>query len=209
MKSCDALLCEDTRTSGRLLKHYEISRPLQAYHAHNEHKVLTAVINRLQAGETLGVLTDAGTPGISDPGFLLVRACVAHGVAVECLPGPTAFVPALVCSGLPSDRFTFEGFLPQKKGRQNRLLQLLQSDCTVVLYESPYRVVKLLQQLADAGAGERAVCASREVSKMFEEHIRGTVAEVLRHFTAHEPRGEFVVCLAPAGFAYELPTSEG
>ena len=198
LKSCDTVLAEDTRTTGKLLRHFGVDAPLKSFHQHNEHRSLEAILSQLKAGSTFALCSDAGTPGISDPGFLLVRACVEAGVDVECLPGATAFVPALVLSGLPCDRFYFEGFLPHKKGRQKRLTALIEMPCTVVLYESPHRVIKLLDQLRDLGAGERQVALSRELSKLHEETLRGTVEELLEHLQAHPPRGEYVVVLGAA-----------
>ena len=198
LKSCDTVLAEDTRTTGKLLRHFGVDAPLTSLHQHNEHRSLEVILSQLKAGSTFALCSDAGTPGISDPGFLLVRACVEAGVDVECLPGATAFVPALVLSGLPCDRFYFEGFLPHKKGRQKRLTALIEMPCTVVLYESPHRVIKLLDQLRDLGAGERQVALSRELSKLHEETLRGTVEELLEHLQAHPPRGEYVVVLGAA-----------
>ncbi|MDG1674520.1 MAG: 16S rRNA (cytidine(1402)-2'-O)-methyltransferase [Flavobacteriales bacterium] len=189
------VLAEDTRTTGKLLRHFGIETPLRSFHQHNEHRALEGVVSQLQGGVTLALCSDAGTPGISDPGFLLVRACVDAGVAVECLPGATAFVPALVTSGLPCDRFYFEGFLPHKKGRQKRLTFLLDMPCTVVMYESPHRVAKLLDQLHDLGAEDRPVALCREISKLHEETLRGTVSELKAHLAEHAPRGEYVVVL--------------
>ncbi|NLT02460.1 MAG: 16S rRNA (cytidine(1402)-2'-O)-methyltransferase [Bacteroidales bacterium] len=196
LKSCDVILAEDTRTTGVLLKHYGITTPMLSHHKFNEHKTVENLVKRLQGGESMALVSDAGTPCISDPGFLLVRQCVAEGVTVECLPGATAMVPALVVSGLPSDRFHFEGFLPVKKGRQTRLKQLAVLPVTVVLYESPYRVLKTLTQLAEFFGAERQASASREISKHFEETVRGSLSELVDHFTAHEPRGEFVLVIA-------------
>ena len=198
LKSCDTVLAEDTRTTGKLLRHFGVDAPLKSFHQHNEHRSREVILSQLKAGSTFALCSDAGTPGISDPGFLLVRACVEAGVDVECLPGATAFVPALVLSGLPCDRFYFEGFLPHKKGRQKRLTALIEMPCTVVLYESPHRVIKLLDQLRDLGAGERQVALSRELSKLHEETLRGTVEELLEHLQAHPPRGEYVVVLGAA-----------
>lgn len=195
LKEVDLVLAEDTRTTKRLLQHYSIDTPMRAFHQHNEHKVLDRVVDELLAGSSIAQVSDAGTPGISDPGFLLVRECVAKGVEVECIPGATAFVPALVVSGLPLDRFQYEGFLPQKKGRQTRLELLAQNDLTTVLYESPHRMVKLLGQLIEYCGEERHVSVSREITKLHEETVRGSLREVLSHFEANEPRGEFVVVL--------------
>lgn len=196
LKSVSLVLAEDTRTSSKLLRHYEIDTPLKAFHQHNEHKVLERVIEEILSGTEMALVTDAGTPGISDPGFLLVRACIENGIKVECLPGATAVIPALAVSGLPLDRFYFEGFLPHKKGRQKRLEALTSSNATSVLYESPHRIVKLLEQLVAIAGPERMVSVSREISKMHEETVRGTTSEVLHHFQANAPRGEFVVVVA-------------
>ena len=187
------MLAEDTRTSGNLLKHFEIKNSLQAHHKFNEHKSLESVIHRLKAGQTVALVSDAGTPGISDPGFLVARECARQGIEVECLPGATAFVPALVASGLPCDRFCFEGFLPQKKGRLTRLKALAEETRTMVFYESPYRVLKSLTQFVEVFGPERQASVSREISKLHEETVRGTLAELVAHFTEHEPRGEFVL----------------
>lgn len=195
LQACDLILSEDTRTTGKLCRHFGIDTPTKAFHQHNEHKAVQGLTQAMVMGATYALCSDAGTPGISDPGFLLTRACVDANVPVECLPGATAFVPALVVSGLPCDRFYFEGFLPHKKGRQKRLEWLLSMPCTVVLYESPHRVVKLLNQIAELGGEKRAVSLSRELSKLHEETVRGTVAEVLAHLEAHAPRGEYVVVL--------------
>ncbi|MGB3524818.1 MAG: 16S rRNA (cytidine(1402)-2'-O)-methyltransferase [Flavobacteriales bacterium] len=194
----DAVIAEDTRVSGRLLQHYGISRPLIAFHAHNEHQVTDRLVQRLVAGERFALITDAGTPGISDPGFLLVRAAVKAGVAVETLPGPTAFVPALVNSGLPCDRFTFEGFLPVKKGRRTRIAELLEERRTMVFYESPHRIIRTLRELGEAFGADRAASISREITKLHEETLRGSLAELAEHFEQHAPKGEFVLCVAGA-----------
>lgn len=196
LKEADLVLAEDTRTSGVLLKHYEISNHLLSHHKFNEHGTSAGIVQRLLGGETVALISDAGTPGISDPGFFLVREAVAAGIKVECLPGATAFVPALVSSGLPCDRFTFEGFLPQKKGRQSRLAALAEEPRTMVFYESPHRLLKLLMQMGDTFGKERRACVCREISKMHEECIRGTLDELSAHFTATEPRGEIVVVVA-------------
>ena len=195
LKEADLILAEDTRTSSVLLKHYDIHRPLQSYHKFNEHKAVDALVERLKGGETMALVSDAGTPGISDPGFLLARECVRAGVEVQCLPGATAFVPALVASGLPCDKFVFEGFLPQKKGRMTRLQQLSTEDRTIVLYESPYRVVKTLEQLAEVMDPDRQVAVCREISKVHEQTVRGTLSEALAHFREHAPKGEFVIII--------------
>ena len=196
LKEADLILAEDTRTSGILLKHFDIKNQLMSHHKFNEHGTSAAIVERLKAGQTIALISDAGTPGISDPGFFLVREAVAAGITVQCLPGATAFVPAIVSSGLPDDRFCFEGFLPQKKGRQTRLLSLLDEERTMIFYESPYRVVKTLQQLAEVFGSDRQVSCCREISKVHEESVRGTLAEVTAHFQQTEPRGEFVIVVA-------------
>ncbi len=196
LKEADLVLAEDTRTSAILLKHFEIKNQLMSHHKFNEHGTSAGIVERLRAGATIALISDAGTPGISDPGFYLVREAVNAGVEVQCLPGATAMIPALVSSGLPCDRFCFEGFLPQKKGRQSRIKALADEQRTMVFYESPYRVVKLLEQLAEVFGNERRVSACREISKVHEESVRGTLAEVIAHFKEHEPRGEFVVVVA-------------
>ena len=196
LKEADLVLAEDTRTSGMLLKHYGISNHLMSHHKFNEHGTSAAVVQRLLSGETVALVSDAGTPGISDPGFFLVREAVRAGVEVQCLPGPTAFVPALVASGLPCDRFVFEGFLPQKKGRQSRIKALAGEVRTMVFYESPYRLCKLLGQLAEVFGCGRAACVCREISKVHEESVRGTLSELAAHFEATPPRGEIVVVVA-------------
>lgn len=193
LKEADAILAEDTRTSGVLLKHFGISRPLWKYHQHNEHQVLQHLVDEMKGGKTLALITDAGTPGISDPGFLLVRACIKEGVPVECLPGPTAFVPALVDSGFPINRFVFEGFLPLKKGRQTLLNQLKEEERAIVFYESPHRLVKTLKELRNYFGDAREVCVCRELSKKFEEHKIGTLPELQAYYEAHPPKGEIVV----------------
>ena len=195
LKEVDLILAEDTRTSSVLLKHFEIKKPMMSHHKFNEHKTIEGVVARLQAGENIALISDAGTPGISDPGFLVVRECVRHGIDVQCLPGATAFVPALVSSGLPNDRFCFEGFLPQKKGRMTRLITLQSEVRTMIFYESPYRLVKTLTQFSEYFGAEREVAVCREISKLHEECVRGTLAEVIEHFKANEPRGEIVVIL--------------
>lgn len=196
LQEADLILAEDTRTSGILLKHLKISKPLQSYHIHNEHKAVAAIVEKIEKGQKVVLVSDAGTPAISDPGFLLVRECLRAGLEVECLPGPTAFVPALVNSGLPCDSFTFEGFLPQKKGRQTKIESLRGQTRTMVFYESPYRVVKALEQFIEVFGPERKAAVSRELSKMFEETVRGSLAEVLAHFKKVEPKGEFVLVVA-------------
>lgn len=193
LKEVDVVLAEDTRTSGKLLKHFDISTPLQSHHMHNEHKQVEALVQKLKGGATYALISDAGTPAISDPGFLLTRACVENHIGVECLPGATAFVPALVNSGLPNDRFVFEGFLPIKKGRQTRLQQLAEESRTMVFYESPHKLLKTLAQFVEYFGEDRPVSVSRELTKLYEETVRGTLAEVLRHFTEKPPKGEFVV----------------
>ena len=195
LKEVDVVLAEDTRTSGILLKHFDIKNQLLSHHKFNEHGTAAGVVSRLLAGENIALISDAGTPGISDPGFFLVREAVKAGVEVQCLPGATAFVPALVSSGLPCDRFVFEGFLPQKKGRQTKIQSLADEERTMVFYESPYRVVKTLEQFAEAFGGDRPVSVCREISKVHEESVRGTLTEVIAHFKEHEPRGEFVIVL--------------
>ena len=196
LKEVDVVLAEDTRTSGLLLKHYDIKATLVSHHKFNEHQTAEQFAARMAAGETMALVSDAGTPAISDPGFMLVRACVEKGVTVQCLPGATAFVPALVASGLPCDKFCFEGFLPQKKGRKSRIEALAEEERTMIFYESPYRVVKLLEQLAEAFGPERRCSCCREISKIHEESVRGTLEEVRQHFVTTEPRGEFVVVVA-------------
>lgn len=195
LKESDFILAEDTRTSGKLMKHLEISKPLLAFHAHNEHKALENTVAKIQAAGSVALISDAGTPGISDPGFLLVRACIEAGVKVECLPGPTAIVPALVASGLACDRFIFEGFLPHKKGRQTKLLEIAEEERTVVLYESPHRLAKCMAQVAEFISPDRKVCVVREISKMFETYHRGTASELTEYFEQNPPRGEIVVII--------------
>ena len=196
LKEADLILAEDTRTSGILLKHYEIKNTLLSHHKFNEHGTSAGIVNRLLAGENVALISDAGTPGISDPGFFLVREAVRAGVEVQCLPGATAFVPALVASGLPCDRFAFEGFLPQKKGRQTKLQSLVGEERTMIFYESPYRLLKTLQQFAEVYGEERQVSVCREISKIHEESVRGSLAEVIAHFKEKEPKGEIVIILA-------------
>lgn len=196
LKAVDLVLAEDTRTSGILLKHYAIAKPLQSFHNFNEHKVLNMLIERMQQGETMALVSDAGTPGISDPGFLIVRECVKAGLRVECLPGPTAFVPALVKSGLPMDRFVFEGFLPHKKGRQTMLKKLAEEERTMIFYESPYRLLKTLEQLKEYLGSDRQASVSRELTKMFEETVNGTLEDILRHFSVKEVKGEIVIVVS-------------
>lgn len=196
LKTVAVVLAEDTRTSGNLLRHFEISTSLRPFHAHNEHKVLERVLDELASGVEMALVSDAGTPGISDPGFLLVRACIERGITVECLPGATSIIPAVVVSGMPCDRFAYEGFLPHKKGRQTRLKALASEPRTVVMLESPHRVLRLLGELAEHCGDDRRVSVSREISKRYEETVRGSLAEVKAHFTEHPPKGEFVVVLA-------------
>lgn len=196
LQEADLILAEDTRTSGKLMKHFEITTPMQAHHMHNEHKTIEAAIRKLKAGTTIALVSDAGTPAISDPGFLLTRACLEQQIPVECLPGATAFVPALVNSGLPNDRFVFEGFLPVKKGRQTRLKILATETRTMVFYESPHKLLKTLGHFAEYFGEDRQVSVSRELSKMYEETIRGSLNEVITHFNEKAPKGEFVVVVA-------------
>lgn len=195
LKEADLILAEDTRTSGILLKHYEIKNAMQSHHKFNEHQTVESIANRIKGGQTVALISDAGTPGISDPGFLVVRECVRNGIEVQCLPGATAFVPALVSSGLPDERFCFEGFLPQKKGRMTRLNALKEETRTMIFYESPYRLLKTLTQFAEVFGAERPVSVCREISKIHEESVRGTLQEVIAHFTETEPRGEIVIIL--------------
>lgn len=196
LKEADLILAEDTRTSGILLKHFEIKNAMQSHHKFNEHKTVESVVDRIKGGETVALISDAGTPGISDPGFLVVRECVRNNIEVQCLPGATAFVPALVASGLPNEKFCFEGFLPQKKGRMTRLKVLSEERRTMVFYESPHRLVKALTQFAEHFGPERQASVSREISKIYEETVRGTLVELIEHFTANEPRGEIVIVVA-------------
>ena len=198
LKEVDLVLAEDTRTSGILLKHFDIKNQLLSHHKFNEHGTSASIVSRLLAGENVALISDAGTPGISDPGFFLVREAVRAGVEVQCLPGATAFVPALVSSGLPCDRFAFEGFLPQKKGRKTKLESLRDEQRTMVFYESPYRLVKTLQQFAELFGADRPVSVCREISKIHEESVRGMLSEVIAHFTEHEPKGEIVIVLGGA-----------
>ena len=193
LNEVDLILAEDTRTTSVLLKHFDIHTPMSSHHKFNEHKTVEQVVSRIQQGTTVALVSDAGTPAISDPGFLLVRACVAHDVDVECLPGATAFVPALVNSGLPNDRFCFEGFLPQKKGRQTKFKELAVEERTMIFYESPFRIIKTLEQMAEYWGAERKASVSREISKKFEETVRGTLSELIVHLTENPPKGEFVM----------------
>lgn len=196
LQEADLILAEDTRTSGFLLKHFEIKTPMQSHHKFNEHKTIDSIIQRLRSGQIIALISDAGTPAISDPGFLVVRACVENDIEVECLPGATAFVPALVTSGLPNDRFCFEGFLPQKKGRQTKINALATEIRTMIFYESPFRLVKTLSQLAAVFGNERKASVSREISKFHEETKRGTLEELVQHFTENTPKGEIVLIVA-------------
>ena len=196
LKEVDLILAEDTRTSGKLLKHFDIDTPLQSHHMHNEHKTVEGIINKLKSGTTMALISDAGTPAISDPGFLLTRACIENNVEVECLPGATAFVPALVNSGLPNDRFVFEGFLPIKKGRQTRLIALQEETRTMVFYESPHKLLKTLGHFSEYFGVDRPVSISRELTKMYEETIRGTLGEAISHFETKPPKGEFVIVVS-------------
>ncbi|NAS31017.1 16S rRNA (cytidine(1402)-2'-O)-methyltransferase [Flavobacteriaceae bacterium R38] len=193
LKEVDLILAEDTRTSGKLLKHFDISTPMQSHHMHNEHKTVEAIVKRIKAGETIALISDAGTPAISDPGFLLTRNCIENNIEVECLPGATAFVPALVNSGLPNDKFVFEGFLPVKKGRQTRLILLEQETRTIIFYESPHKLVKTLGDFEQYFGSNRLVSVSRELTKLYEETIRGTVTEVKQYFEKKPPKGEIVI----------------
>jgi 16S rRNA (cytidine1402-2'-O)-methyltransferase len=199
LKQVDVILAEDTRTSSVLLNHFQISKPVWSYHMHNEHKVLDRLIEEMQSGKTIALITDAGTPAISDPGFLLIRACIQHEIPVECLPGATAFVPALVDSGFPINRFVYEGFLPLKKGRHTMLTQWQSEDRTIVFYESPHRLVKCLKELATYLGEEREVCVCRELSKKFEEHKHGKALDVAAYYEAHPPKGEIVIVLKGKG----------
>ena len=195
LSQVELILCEDTRISQKLLKHYNIDTPTKSYHMHNEHRTVDRLVEQLQQGMSMALISDAGTPAISDPGFLLVRACLESGVKVTSLPGPTALVPALVQSGFPTDRFVFEGFLPHKKGRMSRLSQLAEETKTIVLYESPHRILKTLAQCAQVMGPDRQASISRELTKAFEETVRGTLEELEAHFTAHTPKGEFVLVI--------------
>ncbi|GHT65571.1 ribosomal RNA small subunit methyltransferase I [Bacteroidia bacterium] len=196
LKEVAVILAEDTRTTGFLLKHFDIKNKMLSHHKFNEHQTVEGIVSRIKNDESIALVSDAGTPGISDPGFLLVRECVSQGIEVECLPGATAFVPALVDSGLPTDRFVFEGFLPQKKGRQTRLKELTEETRTMIFYESPFRIVKMLTQLSEYLGTERKASVSREISKLHEQTVHGTLTELVNHFTQNEPRGEFVVVVA-------------
>ena len=196
LQQADVILCEDTRTSSKLLQHYNIHKPLSPYHQHNEHKILTHITDQLSAGKTMALITDAGTPGISDPGFLLVRECVRNNIKVESLPGATAFVPALVNSGLPANRFVFEGFIPLKKGRQTLFKQLAEEERTIIFYESPMRLLKTLQECIQYFGAERQCCISRELTKLFEENYRGTLQQAHDHFSQKTIKGEIVMVIA-------------
>jgi 16S rRNA (cytidine1402-2'-O)-methyltransferase len=196
LKECDYILAEDTRETRKLLAHYSIDKPVSSYHQNNEHAILDGVVEKIKSLESVALVTDAGTPAISDPGFLLVRECIKHEIEVECLPGATAFVPALVVSGLPCEQFEYIGFLPHKKGRETRFKAIAASEQTTVMYESPHRLLKTLEQLVQFCGPERSMSVSREISKKFEETVRGTTTEVLAHFKQHEPRGEFVIVVA-------------
>ena len=193
LKEVDLILAEDTRTSGKLLKHFEINTHMQSHHMHNEHKTVDSIVKRIQSGESVAIISDAGTPAISDPGFLLTRACIENNIDVECLPGATAFVPALVNSGLPNDKFIFEGFLPVKKGRQTRLKLLAEETRTIIFYESPHKLIKTLTDFVSYFGEDRPVSVSRELTKLFEETIRGTAKEVLSYYEAKPPKGEIVI----------------
>jgi len=193
LNEVDLILAEDTRNSGKLLKHFEITTQMQSHHMHNEHKTVDGIVRRINNGESIALISDAGTPAISDPGFLITRACVEAGIEVDCLPGATAFVPALVNSGLPNNKFVFEGFLPVKKGRQTRLQLLAEETRTIIIYESPHKLLKTLTQFVDYFGEERQVSVSREITKLHEETIRGTAVEVLKHYTAKPPKGEIVI----------------
>lgn len=196
LSECDVIFAEDTRVTKKLLNHLVINKPILPFHAHNEHKFLQSSIDRIKSNALTVLVSDAGTPGISDPGFLLARECVNQGIDIECLPGPTAFVPALVASGFPCDKFVFEGFLPHKKGRQTRLLKLAEEDRTIVLYESPHRLVKCLGQIEEFFGAERAICVVREISKLYEEYKRGTATEVKNYYEKNPPKGEIVILVA-------------
>jgi 16S rRNA (cytidine1402-2'-O)-methyltransferase len=196
LKEVDLILAEDTRTSGKLLKHFDINTPSQSHHMHNEHKTIDAIIQKLNSGMTIALISDAGTPAISDPGFLLTRACIENNIEVDCLPGATAFVPALVNSGLPNDKFVFEGFLPVKKGRQTRLKLLAEEARTMIFYESPHKLIKTLTHFCEYFGEDRQLSVSRELTKLYEETIRGAAKEVLEHYTNKPPKGEIVIVVA-------------
>lgn len=203
LREADLILAEDTRTSGKLLKHFEISTHMHSHHMHNEHKTVEHIVARLKSGETIALISDAGTPAISDPGFLLTRTCIENNIEVECLPGATAFVPALVNSGLPNDKFVFEGFLPEKKGRQTRFLELAEETRTMILYVSPHKLLKTLSEFITYFGAERQICVCRELSKLHEENVRGTAQQVMAHFEKTAPRGEIVVVVAGKATAKE------
>ncbi|GAB5417379.1 MAG: 16S rRNA (cytidine(1402)-2'-O)-methyltransferase [Crocinitomicaceae bacterium] len=196
LKECDIIFAEDTRVTKRLLQHLEIQKPLQPFHAHNEHKSLKSAVDRIASVGSAVLVSDAGTPGISDPGFLLIRECIKEGVPVDCLPGPTAFVPAVVASGFPCDKFIYEGFLPHKKGRQTLLKNIAERDITTIVYESPHRLLKCLAQIEEFMGSEREICVARELTKMYEEFQRGPVSKVKAHYDAHPPKGEIVVVIS-------------
>ena len=208
LKEVNLILAEDTRTSSKLLKHYGIDTPVASHHKFNEHQQVGRIADRIEQGEDIALISDAGTPGISDPGFLLARTCIERGIPTECLPGATAFVPALVNSGFPCDRFCFEGFLPQKKGRQKRLKELATESRTMIFYESPFRLAKALQQMSEAFGTDRPACVAREISKIHEEYRRGSLGGLEEHYAAHEPKGEIVLIVAGAGFKTKTPTEE-
>lgn len=203
LKEVDFIYAEDTRTSGKLLKHFGIEKSLVSFHTHNEHKILENAVRKIKAAGQVGLISDAGTPGISDPGYLLIRACLQSGIAVECLPGPTAFVPAVVASGFPCDRFVYEGFLPHKKGRQTRLKGIAEEERTTVLYESPHRLLKCLDQIVEFMGPERQICVAREISKLYEEFKRGTALEVKAAFEKTPPKGEVVIVISGKTFKPE------
>ena len=208
LKEVDLILAEDTRTSAKLLKHFEIGTHMHSHHMHNEHKTIENIISRIKAGENIALISDAGTPAISDPGFLLTRACIENNIAVECLPGATAFVPALVNSGLPNDKFIFEGFLPEKKGRQTRYIELAEESRTMILYVSPHKLVKTLSEFITYFGEDRPICVSRELSKLHEENVRGTAQEVLKHFENKPPKGEIVVIVGGKPIVKEIKKSK-
>lgn len=199
LKAVDELLVEDSRVSGKLLNHLNITKKMTPFHAHNEHKKLEFVVEKMKQGIHFGLISDAGTPGISDPGFLIVRECIKEKIKIECLPGPTAFVPALVLSGLPTDQFYFEGFLPRKKGRLTKLKELSKLPCTIIIYESPYRVVKTLKEIKVL-FGERQISVCRELTKKFEETLHGTISEIITHFENKDAKGEFVICIGKENY---------
>ena len=197
LKTVELILVEDSRVSGKLLRHFEIETPMKPFHQHNEHAMVERLVQEIGLGREIALISDAGTPGISDAAFLLVRACKEAGLEVQCLPGATAVIPALVCSGFPTDRFLFEGFLPHKKGRQKRMLALVEEERTIIFYESPHRLLKLLGEIATHLGADRRISVSREISKIYEEHRPGNAAELIAHYTEHPPKGEIVVCIAP------------